>query len=283
MQKQQQPATAADTGLRRLYPSPSDVDLSGLYLCEDLRGLIPPSGLYAYSNFITSLDGRIAVSRPEAGGGLEVPKQTANARDWRLLLELAAPADAIIVSGRYLRELARGDAQAEPPLGEDAPSDLRKFRAEAGLPPRPALVVLTRSLDLPPDAIRRLAGRRVIVATVSEAAPGAVSALREGNVEVILAGSDAVDGIRLASALVDRGIRLAYSIAGPEVLHTLLQSRVLQRLYLTTVTRILSGEDYATLVRGEKLAPPYDFRLSALYLDHAGPDGVDQLMQVYDA
>jgi hypothetical protein len=66
------------------------------------------------------------------------------------------------------------------------------------------------------------------------------------------------------------------------VLHLLLRSRVLHRLYLTTVTRVLGGDDYATLVLGERLAPPYDFALSALYLDAQGPDGVEQLMQVYD-
>ncbi|MCF7984703.1 MAG: dihydrofolate reductase family protein [Thiohalocapsa sp.] len=283
MQTQNNADGPAQTGLRMLYPSMSDVPLSGLYLCEDLRALIPASGVYTYSNFISSLDGRIAVSRPDAPGGLGVPEQTANARDWRLLLELAAPADAIIVSGRYMRELAHGTAQAEPPLGNDAPPDLRKFRARAGLPPQPALVILSRSLDLPPDVIRRLAGRRVIVASIAEATPSAVASLRQGNLDVILAGSGAVDGMRLTSALAERGIQLAYSIAGPEVLHTLLHARVLQRLYLTTVARLLAGEEYATLVHGKRLVPPFDFALSALYLDHQGPDGVDQLMQVYDS
>jgi hypothetical protein len=75
---------------------------------------------------------------------------------------------------------------------------------------------------------------------------------------------------------------LIYSTAGPAVLHLLLQSRVLERLYMTTVTRILGGVDYATLVLGDRLRPPYDFTLSAMYLDVQGPDGVDQLMQVYD-
>ncbi|MBK1633348.1 hypothetical protein CKO31_21855 [Thiohalocapsa halophila] len=78
-----------------LYPQAMSVPLSGLYLCEDLGSHVSASRAFVYSNFITSLDGRIAVAEP-GRGQLGVPAQTANPRDWRLLLELAAPADAIM-------------------------------------------------------------------------------------------------------------------------------------------------------------------------------------------
>ena len=269
-------------GLRMLFPEPKQVPLAGQYLCEDLRSHIPHSGAFVYSNFITSLDGRIAVTRPETGR-LGVPTQTANPRDWRLLLELAAPADAVVVSGRHVRELGEGTSQAWPPFSNDAPADLLAFRARQALPPQPALIVVTRSLELPARVLEQLAAaRRLIVATVDDAPRAGVDAAKAAGAEVLRLGGPSVDGRRLISALTAREIRLIYSTAGPEVLHLLLNSRMLQRLYLTTVTRILGGEDYATLVLGERLAPPYDFRLSALYLDAQGPDGVDQLMQIYD-
>lgn len=267
--------------LERLYPQPGRVALTGLYLCENLRALIPRQGTYLYSNFITSLDGRIALARRD-GGELGVPPQTANARDWRLLLELAAPADAIVVSGRFLRQLGAGEAQAWPPFSGKAPSDLLAFRKERGLSPQPALVVVSRTLELPLRALERLADRRVIVATVDGAGSEAAAVLQTAGAEVLRLGGDSVGGRALDQALAERDLRLVYSIAGPEVLHTLLSAGVLQRIYITTVLRVLSGNDYATLIEGPTLEPPYDFRLAALYLDRHGPDGVEQLLQVFD-
>jgi len=58
----------------------------------------------------TQLDGRIAVPHPTRPG-LTVPETIANDRDWRLFQELAAQADLIISSGRYLRDWADGRAQ----------------------------------------------------------------------------------------------------------------------------------------------------------------------------
>jgi riboflavin biosynthesis pyrimidine reductase len=130
--------------------------------------------------------------------------------------------------------------------------------------------------------LTRLADRRVIVATIDEASPAAMNRARDAGAEVLPLGSGSVDGRRLVAALVERQIRLIYSTAGPAVLHMLLSSGVLQRLYLTTVLRILAGDAYATLARGAQLDPPYDFELAALYLDRHGPDGVPQCMQVYD-
>lgn len=269
-------------GLRMLYPKLMHVPLTGRYLCEDLRSLIPEAGAFVYSNFITSLDGRIAVSAPDTAR-LGVPPQTANPRDWRLLLELAAPADLVVLSGRHVRELGKGTAQAWPPFSSDAPADLLEFRQAQSLPSQPAVVIVTRSLDLPVPVLERLAtARQLFIATVNEAPEAACAVAQSAGAEVLRLGERSVDGQRLISALTERELRLIYSIAGPAVLHLLLRSRVLQRLYLTTVTRILGGVNYATLVLGERLSPPYDFTLTAMYLDAKGPDGVDQLMQVYD-
>jgi riboflavin biosynthesis pyrimidine reductase len=279
---QSQSEHGAGGGLRMLYPQAKPVPLCGLYLCEDLRSQMSASRAFVYSNFITSLDGRIAVAEPGTGR-LGVPAQTANPRDWRLLLELAAPADAIMLSGRHVRELGEDTAQAWPPFSEDAPADLLAFRERQSLPPQPALVIVTRSLDLPGQVLARLAeAHQLIVATVDDAPQAALQAVEDAGAGVLRLGEGEVEGRQLVTALTQRGLRLLYSTAGPAVLHLLLQSRVLDRLYMTTVTRILGGIDFATLVLGDRLRPPYDFTLAALYLDSQGPDGVDQLMQVFD-
>lgn len=96
-------------GVQMLYPLTGSVPLTGLYLGSNLRSLAFHNRAYVYSNFLLSLDGRIALEE-SASGACIVPQQTANQRDWRLLLELAAPADALIMSGRYLSQLGQGSS-----------------------------------------------------------------------------------------------------------------------------------------------------------------------------
>ena len=57
-----------------------------------------------------------------------VPKNIVNDRDWRLYQELAAQADLIISSGRYLRDWA--DDRAQEILQVDNPefADLKTWR-----------------------------------------------------------------------------------------------------------------------------------------------------------
>ena len=268
-------------GLHNLYPSRDKHALKGLYLCSDLRQHIADGETYVYSNFITSLDGRIAIT-PTVCDDLEIPEETANPRDWRLFLELAAPADALIVSGRYVRQLAEGSAQATPPFESDTPEDLRDFRAQNNLPIKPALVILSNSLDLPVDMLAGYEDRRIIVATSDKGSADKVKALKSAGIVVKRLGSSRVNGRLLIEALKQEGLKLIFSMAGPLVMHTLLAANVLDRLYMTTVLRILSGAEFATIARGDLLDPAYDFTLSALYLDKHGPDGVEQLLQVYD-
>ena len=268
-------------GLHNLYPSGDKHDLKGLYLCSDLRQHIADGNSFVYSNFITSLDGRIAIT-PTVCDDLEIPRETANPRDWRLFLELAAPADALIVSGRYVRQLAEGSAQAAPPFESDTPEDLRDFRAQNHLPIKPALVILSNSLDLPVDMLAEYEDRRIIVATSDRASADSIKGLENEGIVVKRLGNSSVDGKLLIEALMQEGLKLIFSMAGPLVMHTLLAANVLDRLYMTTVLRILSGAEFATIARGDLLDPAYDFTLSALYLDTHGPDDVEQLLQVYD-
>ena len=98
--------------ITRLLPLPAQRrTLIGTYLDHDLRATAPDGALpFVYANFVASLDGRIAVPHPEREG-LVVPESIANDRDWRLFQELAAQADLLISSGRYLRDWADGRAQ----------------------------------------------------------------------------------------------------------------------------------------------------------------------------
>ena len=62
-----------DARIQQLYPiQNTDSALKGLYLSHDLRSLATAEKPFVYSNYVTSLDGRIAVPHPSRPG-LVVP------------------------------------------------------------------------------------------------------------------------------------------------------------------------------------------------------------------
>lgn len=264
--------------LQELYPRPPrQVPLEGLYLAAPLR---PPGhgGLFCYTNFITSLDGRIALA--DRGGAPRVPETTANARDWRLFQELAARADVLITSGAYLRQYAAGTAQSPLPVSLKPAFDaLRRWRREQGLPAQPDVAVVSAGLEFLVPAGFAAQGRRVLVFTPQDAPRDRAAALQAQGAEVLPCGTREVDGGQLARQLAARGYGNAYSVAGPLTTRTLLAAGALDSLFLTLAPRLLGGTGYSTLLEGPALDPPARCTLRWLY--HDGPGG-GQLFARYD-
>jgi riboflavin biosynthesis pyrimidine reductase len=263
-------------------PTGAQLPLKGLYLAHALHQKGSQQAPWVYTNFVTSLDGRIALKDPKAGG-YQVPKAIANPRDWRLFQELAAQADVLITGGRYVRDLARGQTQSTLRVGE-APGeeDLRAWRIEQGLPAQPALAVVSASLDLPLQALGRQ-DRDIYVITGEAAHEGRIKQLEREGATVIPAGDGPrVDGAKMVQALARLGFKTIYSTAGPQVLHTLLAAGVLARLYLTLTHQMLGGEDFATLLAGPLLTSPTRFELTSLYYDAAAPQGAGQCFAMFE-
>ncbi len=270
--------------LTRLYPQPpAEFQLEGLYLGQDLRQYTGPGkSPFVYSNYITSLDGRIAVPNPSKSE-LVVPKAITNPRDWRLFQELAIQADILITSGRYLRQYERGEVQEILTVFDEPRfSDLMEWRLEAGLSPRPDLVVISASLDFPIPPTLTAEGRRVIVLTVEAAGRQRVESLKKQAGEVYIAGERRVSGREALKRLSELGYKLIYNATGPKVLHLLLKDGVLDRLYLSFASRILGGDPYSSIVEGDLLDPPQNFRLNSLYYDPHALNGLGQLFCSYD-
>ncbi|MCB8985888.1 MAG: dihydrofolate reductase family protein [Ardenticatenaceae bacterium] len=268
----------------QLYPLPAaERPLTNLYLHHNLRRLNQSSGLpFVYANFVVSLDGRIAIPHP-AGHSLTVPKAIANDRDWRLFQELTAQADIIISSGRYLRDYADGRAQEILQTDDPRFADLRTWREEQGLAPLPDLAIISGSLNFPIPDILTAAGRRVVIFTTANPDPQRVRELETHAGQVIVAGDDiTVDGAQMVQSLHDLGYRTIYSAAGPRVLHLLLQSGVLNRLYLTYANRLLGGFPFAAIVEGQTFPTAVGMTLHSLYHDPQALDGLGQLFAAYN-
>jgi riboflavin biosynthesis pyrimidine reductase len=268
----------------QLYPLPSrERPLKGLFLAHDLREQEPKVAgrPTIYSNFVTSLDGRIAIPHPSRPG-MMVPKKTANERDWRLYQELAAQADLIISSGRYLRDWADGRAQEILQVDDPRFADLRAWRRDRGLPPQPDIAIISRSMRFPIPDVLMEGGRKVVVFTTADADPEQVEAVKEHLGHIVIAGETGVEGDRLAQGMADLGYKTVYAAAGPKIHHLLLADGVMDRLYLTYANRLLGGDPFSSVVEGPLLEPPIDMTLGAVYYDAHAPDGLGQLFVQYD-
>lgn len=266
-----------------LYPRPGQRHaLKNLYLTQ-LAELPDDRVPFIYSNFISSLDGRIALPAKHRHTH-QVPPAIANARDWRLFQELAAQADLLITSARYFRQAADAETQAELPVGAGAEfDDLRTWRIEQGLAPQPDIAVFSASLDIPLQSLDHYTDRRLWLITGRQADAGRLAALMaDGRMQPIHCGEGReVDACSLREQLGQRGYRRVYAIAGPSVLHTLVSGQALDRLYHTTAHCLLGGKEFDTFVWGEQLQPAFPLPLRAMYLDEDCPDGCGQAMAVY--
>jgi riboflavin biosynthesis pyrimidine reductase len=268
----------------RLYPATGEqYPLEGLYLQHHLH-LKGQSGTpFIYSNFITSLDGRIALGSSDSTTHT-VPGATVNPRDWRLYQELAGQADLLVTSGRYFRQSLLGEAQDQLPVGKQAEfSDIRNWRLAQGLREQPDIAILSGSLDIPLAALEPYRQRRILVITGDASDPTRIDALQSSGIEVLRAGSGTVvDGSRMTAELAALGYRSIYAIAGPEVFYTLLDAKVINRLYLTIAQQLLGGEDYDTLTWGPLLTPAQGMSLISLHHDPYAPANAGQLFAVFE-
>jgi len=268
-----------------LYPAAGTRHpLRGLYLGQVLERTRHTTTPFIYSNFISSLDGRIAVPGPDRSSH-QVPPAIANPRDWRLFQELAAQADLLITSARYFRQAAQQEAQAELPVGSSPEfDDLRAWRASQGLSPQPDIAVFSASLDIPVESIRIYQDRTLYLITGGAADTEKLQHLiKSSHARAITCGQQGhVDAGMLRATLAELGYRRVYAIAGPSVLHTLIQGNALDRLYHTTAHCLLGGTRFDTFVWGAPLEPAFCMPLKAMYLDPHAPQGAGQTLAIYD-
>lgn len=220
--------------LERLYASP-----------ELGKGHLPPAvaRLYAgdlgfggprvYANFVSSLDGVVALPSVEASPSVLSDKSEA---DRFVMSLLRACADVVLIGAGTLR--AEPDHRWTPEfVFPQATDDYTSLRAALGLAPEPMLAVVTSSgvLDSEIPALkgalllttasgaRRLQGKRSIPATILEAGD-----------------EERLDFRTVIQTLRSRGMRTILSEGGPTVMGQLLELRLLDELFLT-VSPVVMG------------------------------------------
>ena len=272
-------------GVMQLYPPPAQPrNLEGLYLNERMPAPRDGAPAMVYANFISSLDGRIAVT--DAQGVSRLPSGLTNARDWRLFQELQAHADCLVTHGGYLRAWARGRLDNVLQVGVAPGSeDIARWRAKHAETAQPAVAIVSASLDFAlPDSLRAH-GQAVHVLTTANADAERRAALQRTGADVVVTGPGpwvrAQDAMEVLAA---RNYRRLYLQTGPQMLESAVRDGVLARLYVTLGHRLVGSGCFDTMVRGDTtLGVAGRLRLSSLYLDEATELECGQLFARFDA
>jgi len=272
------------TEVIQLFPTPQHTcPLKGLYLNECLHQQTQRDRPFIYANFVSSLDGRIAL-KSNNGSTSFMPKGLSNPNDFRLFLELHAQADCLITHGGYLRALAQGRLGNVLQLDAHANGiDLAEWRIAQGLKPQPDVVIASSSLDFPLPKFLQTHGQTTLIATGKKADPERLRFWESQACDIMLAGKDRqVEGAPLTQALAARGYRSIYLVAGPQILDTMLRQKQLDRLYLTQRHQLIGGEDFHSLIPGNELGSAGNLKLRSLYLDSSSASDGSQLFSSFD-
>ena len=271
--------------LIRLYPEPfGEVPLQGLYLEHAIHRLGAAGRPFVYGNFLSSLDGRIAVE-DSSGGSSYIPEHISTASDLRLFLELQAQADCLITHGGYLRALSEGRLGNILQVGvQPGAEDLAAWRVSQGLSPQPAVVIASASLDFPLHPSLAEYGQTFYIATGRAADAGRVREWQARGCEVLFVGEETlVRGEPLVTALGQLGFKSIYLAAGPQMLDTMVRDRQLSRLYHTITHQLVGGTDFHTMLPGPMLGAKGDLRMRSLYYDPDEPRGCGQFFCQFES
>jgi riboflavin biosynthesis pyrimidine reductase len=270
--------------LIRLYPEPyGEVSLRGLYLAHEIHTLGRSGSPFVYANFLSSLDGRIAVE-DSGGGSSYIPEHISTDSDLRLFLELQAQADCLITHGGYMRALSEGRLGNILQVGEQPGSeDLAEWRKAQGLAPQPAVVIASASLDFPLHPSLEAFNQSFYIATGRDASSRRIGEWQAKGSHILYAGDgQSVQGGALIGALRQLGFRSIYLIAGPQMLDTMVRERQLSRLYHTMTHQLVGGTDFHTMLPGAVLGKEGNLRLRSLYFDPNSPNGAGQFFAQFD-
>jgi riboflavin biosynthesis pyrimidine reductase len=176
------------------------------------------------ANMVAGLDGSLT-----HGGRVGA---LSSAVDRGLFVHLRGLADVVVVGA--------GTARAEGYGPVRLPEEVVAARRDAGRAAHPALVVVSRSLDLDPSTRLFHGDVPTVVLTSSASPPDRRTALREV-ADVVEVGDDTVDLAAGLRVLRDRGATVALTEGGPTLLAELVDACVLDELCLT-LTPVLGGD-----------------------------------------
>jgi len=265
--------------LLHLYPQSGEKSaIKGLYLAHQIHKLGTTEAPFVYANFLSSLDGRIALE-DVSQSTTYIPKHLTTASDFRLFMELHAQADCLITHGGYMRALGEGRLGNILQIRD---KDLAKWRQNNDLKAQPDVIIASASLNFPMHNSLHEYAQTVYIATGKNADPDRIRYWQDLGYPILITGEDRmVHGAPLIHELRRLAYKSIYLIACPQMLDTIVREKQLSRLYLTTTHQLIGGKDFRTLLTGSMLGSEGNLILKSMYYDPYSPPGSGQFFMQF--
>jgi riboflavin biosynthesis pyrimidine reductase len=203
-----------------------------------------------YSNFVTSLDGVVALgNEPSAGSVISGRNQA----DRFLMGLLRACADAVLLGAGTLRATP-GHLWTAEHIYPAMASGFEKLRTDLGRQPRPRLIVFTSSGNV--DVSHRAIQEGATIITTDRGADSLRGRMPD-SCDVIAMGSERVDMDRAVAELRERGYATMLTEGGPHLMGELLARGLLDEAFIT-ISPVIAGRDEEArlgMVAGVELLP----------------------------
>ena len=188
------------------------------------------------SNFVSTLDGVVSYSTPEAAGGGEI--SGFNDADHFVMGLLRAVSDAVLIGAGTLRA-GHGEAWSHRFTHKESAAALSDYRAELGLAPEPTTVVVSRRGDIDlshpglsnPDV-------PVLIVTTERGAEWLRAREHGPNLQILAAGTDEVAPLDVLAVLANHGAQLVLCEGGPHLFGQMLRAHLIDELFLTIAPQV---------------------------------------------
>ena len=200
--------------------------------------------MHVHVNAAESVDGKLSTREREQVA-------ISGSADFERMDELRAGADGVVVGV--------GTVLADDPSLTVKDADRRSRRAAAGRSPNPARVVADSRARTPADATV-LDGEAETYVLVSENADEAdVAALSTAGATVVVAGRERVDLETAFERLEERGVEELLVEGGGELIFSLFEAGLVDRLTVFVGSIVVGGSDAPTLADGVGFSDPDAF------------------------
>ena len=187
-------------------------------------------------NAATSVDGKLSTREREQ---IEISGPT----DFERVDRLRAESDAVMVGV--------GTVVADDPSLTVGDEELVEERRAAGKSPQPARVVADSQIRTPPTATILDDDAETFLLVSESATPDFVTQMEEHGATVVVAGEQRVDLSVAFEKLADRGIDQLMVEGGGELIFSLFEQSLVDRLSVFVGSVIIGGRDAPTLADGE--------------------------------
>jgi riboflavin biosynthesis pyrimidine reductase len=204
-----------------------------------------------YSNFVSSVDGVVALGSTPSAGSVISGKYPA---DRFLMALLRACADAVLIGAGTLRATP-GHLWTPAHVYPDLATEFTVLRSNLGRTTEPKLAVLSASGDIDPSHPAMVRG--AIVMTTEEGAK-AIGRRLPATCEVVIVGKGGTLNVSFAlDQLRSRGLKVVLTEGGPHLMGQLIETGLLDEAFLT-VSPVIAGrqtKDRLGMVEGVELLP----------------------------